>query len=363
MTKLLSALGLMSGTSGDGIDIALLETDGDKEVHFYQGHTYPYDQIFRQKIFKAMQDNTNVDLIKSLEEELTYLHSQAVQSFLTTIKKDSSTIDVIGFHGQTLIHKPHDKITKQIGNGELLAKLTGIKVVNDFRTQDVLEGGQGAPLVPIYHHALTRSLQHPLAVVNIGGVANVTWINHDDPEKLIAFDTGPGNALIDDWVSKHSDNYYDYDGSYARQGKIHPELLDILMDHHYFSLKPPKSLDRYGFDVSCLQGLSFLDGTATLTAFTVESIVKSVQYFPEPVQLWLVTGGGRHNKTLMQNLQERLKVTVKPVEAFGWEGDSLEAQAFAYCAVRFLKKLPISFPKTTGVIRPIYGGHLSLGLS
>jgi anhydro-N-acetylmuramic acid kinase len=297
--------------------------------------------------------------VAAVERELTEIHAAAVRALLAVDSVAPESVTVVGFHGQTILHEPHRRRTWQIGDGALLARLTGIDVVNDFRSRDVAEGGQGAPLVPLYHAALAAGLPRPLAVLNIGGVANVTWIGeHGDTGELLAFDTGPGNALLDDWALRHTGRPVDSGGSLARAGRVNEPALATLLANPYFDLPAPKSLDRDAFDPAPLAGLSAADGAATLVAFTAASIARSAELFPRPVQRWLVTGGGRHNPVLMAALGKRLAVPVAPVEDVGWQGDALEAQAFAYLAVRSLRGLPLSVPGTTGVPRPMTGGQL-----
>jgi anhydro-N-acetylmuramic acid kinase len=264
-------------------------------------------------------------------------------------------IDVIGFHGHTILHQPRRGVTVQIGDGELLAELTGIEVVDDFRSRDVAAGGEGAPFVPLFHAALAAALPRPVAILNVGGVANVTWIGPEgDP---IAFDTGPGNALIDDWTRSRTGRAFDEDGRLAARGRVDETLLAALLRNPYFARRPPKSLDRDDFDLRLLGHLGAEDGAATLTAFTARAAALSVRFLPAKPLRWLVTGGGRKNASLMAMLARDLAADVAPVEAVGWNGDALEAQAFAYLAVRSLKGLPLSLPTTTGVRSPQTGGR------
>jgi anhydro-N-acetylmuramic acid kinase len=295
--------------------------------------------------------------VGEIERELTMLHAEAVKALLRQSGTDESQVVAIGFHGQTILHEPDQGRTWQIGDGALLARQTGIDVVNDFRSRDIAEGGQGAPLVPLYHAALAAGLPRPIAVLNIGGVANVTWIGNGS-EELLAFDTGPGNALLNDWVQRHLGVPIDRDGALARAGRVRPEVVARFMSHSYFGRPAPKSLDRDAFDAAPVAELSPADGAATLTAFTVAAVVRAALLFPNPVKRWLVTGGGRHNPAMMAGLSDALQAPVAPVESVGWNGDALEAQAFAYLAIRSLDGLPLSLPGTTGVMRPVSGGRL-----
>ena len=269
-----------------------------------------------------------------------------------------SDVGLLGFHGQTVLHEPEKGRTWQIGDGGLLARLTGIDTVSDFRSADVANGGQGAPFVPLYHQALAAALpERPLAVLNLGGVGNVTWVG-TGPEDLVAFDTGPGNALVDDWALRHTGRPVDEDGRLARSGRVDGPALAALMQHPYFDRPAPKSLDRDAFDAAPVAGLSPADGAATLVAFTAAAVARSRDILPAAPRRWLVTGGGRRNPAVMAALAEALGQPVAPVESVGWDGDVLEAQAFAYLAVRSLAGLPLSLPTTTGVARPTCGGRL-----
>ena len=267
-------------------------------------------------------------------------------------------IALVGFHGHTVRHEPERRRTDQIGDGAALARRLGIEVVNDFRSSDVAAGGQGAPLVPLFHAALARrsGLAAPLAVLNLGGVANVTWIGGPADEDLLAFDTGPGCALIDDWVRQKTGAALDRDGRLARSGSVDRASLDALLAHPYFDASPPKSLDRNEFDPAPVSGLAAGDGAATLVAFTADAAGRALAHMPAAPSRWLVTGGGRHNAALMAALGRRLGVPCDPVERVGWQGDALEAQAFGYLAVRSRRGLPLSLPRTTGVPHAVSGG-------
>ncbi len=347
------ALGLMSGTSCDGVDAALVETDGLRTIRCGLARTLPYDAAFRTRLRSVLGGNVDSS---EVERELTEIHADAVRGLLGEAGVARQQVGVIGFHGQTILHDPARRQTWQIGDGALLARLAGIDVVNDFRSADVAAGGQGAPFVPLYHAALAARLERPLAVLNIGGVANVTWIGEHDDE-LLAFDTGPGNALLDDWALRHTGRPVDAGGRLAGAGRVNAAALSTLLSNRYFDEPAPKSLDRDAFDVSALASLTPPDGAATLVAFTVAAIVRAAALFPRPPRRWLVTGGGRHNPAIMLALAQSL-AQVDPIEAVGWDGDALEAQAFGYLAVRSLRGLPLSLPGTTGVPRPMPGGKL-----
>jgi anhydro-N-acetylmuramic acid kinase len=364
MPRMMRAIGLMSGTSMDGIDVALIDTDGVHAAQRGPSATYPYAEAFRTRLRAglraaaqlAARDERPASLAQ-LEAELTDLHAQAVARFLAGASH--GPIDVIGFHGHTLLHAPERGLTVQLGDGAALAQALGIDVVYDLRAADVAAGGQGAPLAPAYHSALLAQQQKPVAIVNIGGVANVTWIGATG--ELLAFDTGPGNALLDDWVQRRQGRAHDEAGRLAAAGRPQPAIVTAYLRHTYFGERPPKSLDRNAFGLDRVEGLGDADGAATLTAFTVESIARAREHFPEQPHLWVVSGGGRRNKTIMAMLAGRVEAAVAPAEAVGVDGDALEAEAWAYLAVRSLRGLPISFPGTTGVRAPLTGGRLARG--
>jgi anhydro-N-acetylmuramic acid kinase len=365
LSKPLKALGLMSGTSLDGIDVALLETDGEDMVVRGPAATYPYrpdrQAVLQEAIAAAKHLESRTarpGMLAEAERALTQWHAEAVERFVAQTGIALREIDVIGFHGQTVIHRPERRLTVQLGLGSALAGRLGVPVVHDMRAADVAAGGQGAPLVPVYHRALAASLtERPVAFVNIGGVANMTWIGEQG--ELIAFDTGPGNALLNDWCERHTDVSIDRDGKMAARGKVNAEAIGQLLKHNYFASAAPKSLDRNAFDASIVNGLSPEDGAATLTRFTAESIARSAALLPKPPRLWVICGGGRLNPTLMQDLRNLVQANVIPAETLGFNGDSMEAEAWAYLAVRSLKGLPLSLPATTGVSRPISGGALA----
>jgi anhydro-N-acetylmuramic acid kinase len=355
-SKTWRAIGLMSGTSLDGVDAALIETDGVGQVVCGPALTVPYEKALRERLRRALGGRNPV---KAIERSLTVAHAEAVQALLAKAGRKPAEIDMVGFHGQTIVHRPADGVTWQIGDGALLAAKTGIDVVADFRSADVAAGGEGAPLVPVFHRALAEKLERPLAVLNIGGVANVTWIGPGsrDGGDLLAFDTGPGNALIDDWMLAHAGRSHDEGGATAAKGRVDKDLLARLMSHDYFGRRPPKSLDRNAFDPAPIEKLSIEDGAATLTRFTAETVAAARRHFPAPVRAWIVTGGGRRNPTLMKALTEAMDGTpVRAAEEVGWDGDALEAQAFGYLAVRSRCGLPLSLPSTTGVRQPTTGG-------
>jgi anhydro-N-acetylmuramic acid kinase len=354
----------MSGTSLDGIDIAVLKTDGEAIVHRGQSFTWPYEADQRQMLKEAIAEAAGLTArdarpgsLAAIEWALTEWHAIAVEAFCERFGLTGSEIDLIGFHGQTVIHRPESGLTVQLGDGPLLARRLGKPVVYDMRAADVAAGGQGAPLVPAYHRALAASFaERPIAFVNIGGVANVTWIGADG--ELIAFDTGPGNALIDDWCERHTGIAQDTDGVLALHGAVDEDVVYAALENAYFDRPPPKSLDRNAFAGLDLGGLSLADGAATLTRFTVLSIMLASDWFPLPPKRWIICGGGRRNPAMLEQFPGRPD-SVQTAEEAGLDGDAMEAEAWAYLAVRSLKRLPLTYPKTTGVPKPMTGGLLA----
>lgn len=351
----LTALGLMSGTSLDGIDAAILTSDGETIGDVGAQTSVPYSASFRQRLRACLGKGEDAAGVGEVARELTLLHAQAVRTLLNEAGLQPDDVDLIGFHGHTILHRPEDRLTVQVGDPFLLAADTGIAVVGDFRTNDIANGGEGAPLAPLYHAALSFELEKPVAVLNIGGVANVTWIGDTD---ILAFDTGPGNALIDDWTQQTTGRPMDEGGRLARGGTVDEACLTRLLDNAYFARTPPKSLDRDDFSgaLAVVAGLSPADGAATLSAFSAAAVARSLEHMGTPPNRWLVCGGGRLNATLMNMLAERLGGPVDAVEAVGWDGDALEAQAFAFLAIRSFYGLPLSLPGTTGVAKPLRGG-------
>ena len=359
------AIGLMSGTSLDGVDIALLETDGDRIAAFgptgYRPYTEPERALLRQALAEGAgltARDSRPGVLAEAEDFVTRVHAEAVETFLRDTGIPRSEIAAVGFHGQTVLHRPENRLTVQIGDGAALARRLGLTVAYDFRAADVAQGGQGAPLVPVFHQALARTLEkpHPIAVLNVGGVANITWVDGGDP---IACDTGPGNALIDDFMRARTGLPLDRDGDEAARGKVDEAFVARVLAHAFFAQAYPKSLDRNAFAFANigLPDFSVADGAATLSALTAAAVARVVPLLPQAPRSWIVAGGGARNPTLMRMLAERLKpATVEAAHAIGWASDSLEAQAFAYLAVRTLNGLPITFPKTTGAPRPMTGG-------
>jgi anhydro-N-acetylmuramic acid kinase len=379
----LLAIGLMSGTSMDGIDAALIETDGVKQIKSIAQISSSYTSEFKlllksaEEIAKQCQgDRIHIE-IKCLAviNQSTELHAQVVRELLNQADLRSDQIDVLGYHGQTLFHQPSKKLSIQIGNAKRLAELTKIRVINQFRQNDLLHGGQGAPLAPIYHQALAvRDNLLPVAVVNCGGIANVTFIESDNDQDILGFDTGPGNALLDRFV-RHRTNgneFMDEDGKYGLQGEVREDLLSRLYQEvchlnkqNYFSLPPPKSLDVNDLSFPIEFGaLSLADGCATLAAFTARTILDSVAFIPSKIDKWILTGGGWNNPVIYRELKNYAQqqfaypTQILKCSEVGWNNAALEAELFAYLAVRCIKDLPISFPKTTGVFKPLVGGEI-----
>jgi anhydro-N-acetylmuramic acid kinase len=363
------AIGLMSGTSMDGIDVALIETDGETVTRFGPRalHFYREDEVAllraAMEAAPALRDRSQrPGVIADAEAMVTRLHAGAVNTFLAVNSIEKSSIDVVGFHGQTMLHRPEVRLTVQIGDGVGLARAVGLPVVYDFRAADIAAGGNGAPLVPAFHRALVRTLDHPhpVAVLNIGGVANFTFIDGDgDP---IACDTGPGNALIDDFMRVRNGTPRDEEGRAASAGRADMAAIARLLEHPFFARPAPKSIDRNDFRgwVAAHAGLdekSIEDGAATLAMLTAATVARAVDILPRAPKSWIVAGGGARNLTLMRMLAERLApACVETADQIGWSADALEAQAFAFLAVRSLKGLPLTFPATTGAPRPMIGG-------
>jgi anhydro-N-acetylmuramic acid kinase len=363
MSIILTAIGLMSGTSLDGVDVAMIETDGKRVKAFGPSGYRPYSDVERRLLMQALTEAVHLEarearpgILREAERVVTAAHAEAIASFKAQNRIASEDIDIVGFHGQTVLHRPADKMTVQIGDATALAKAIRIPVMHDFRAADVAAGGQGAPLVPVYHRALAQSLERegPVVVLNIGGVSNITYI---DGDTLIACDTGPGNALLDDFMHRTTGQRFDCEGRMAAQGTADAAWIADALDDPFFMQPPPKSLDRNAFARRVLRNVAPADGAATLTAFTVAAIAKIVPRLPKRPRSWVVAGGGARNLTMLRMLRERLQpATVEAADALGWSADAIEAQAFGFLAARGLKGLPLSYPATTGVPLPMTGG-------
>lgn len=354
------ALGTMSGTSLDGVDAAMVLTDGHK-IHDFGPHAYRPYTAAEQSVLRAALGLWPGDAgVAKAAEVVENAHAEVLARF--------SGADVIGFHGQTLAHDPSGRGTHQAGNGAVLAQVLGLPVVWDFRSTDVQMGGQGAPLAPFFHFACARffGAKEPIAILNMGGVGNVTWIDPsfaapEHPGALLAFDTGPANAPINDLMQARLGLLCDRDGALAASGVVDNAILLQFAAHRFFLKVPPKSLDRNDFHavLQAVAQLSDADAAATLTAVAALAVAKGAEHFPKPVAQLLVTGGGRHNTTLMHQLKQLMNCDVQPIETVGLNGDMLEAQAFAHLAVRVARGLPTSCAGTTGVAAAVGGGQIS----
>ena len=364
---MMTAVGLMSGTSLDGVDVALIETDGKRIQSIgpsgYRAYSEPERALLREALTEAThlsQRDARPGVLKEAERVVTVAHAEAVAGFTAQNRISREAIDIVGFHGQTVLHRPADRLTVQIGDAAALARAIHIPVMHDFRAADVAAGGQGAPFVPVYHRALAQSLERegPVVIVNIGGVSNITYI--DGVDTLMACDTGPGNALLDDYMFRTSGQAFDFEGRTAAQGRPDLAWIGQALNHPFFARKPPKSLDRNEFSAMSLPAISPADGAATLTRFTIEAIARIVPLLPKTPRAWIVAGGGARNLTMLRMLRERLvPATVEAADALGWAADSIEAQAFGFLAARALKGLPLSYPATTGVPLPMTGGIMA----
>jgi len=363
------AVGMMSGTSLDGVDVALIETDGERIAGFgpagYRAYAEDERALLRQALVEAAaltDRRERPGAVGQAEALVTQAHAQTLERFFADHRIEPAQIAIVGFHGQTVLHRPEQRLTIQIGDGPGLARRIGRPVAFDFRAADVAAGGQGAPFVPVYHRALVKMLSGPgpVAVLNVGGVANLTYCDGDAPP--IACDTGPGNALIDDFLRARGGPAFDDGGALAAAGKADMPLVKRVLEKPFFNLPPPKSLDRNDFvEVAGeIASFSLEDGAATLAALTAMAVARAGLHLPRRPARWIVAGGGARNRTLMRLLGEHLApARVDTADSVGWSGDALEAQAFAYLAVRTLRGLPITFPTTTGVLRPMTGGLVS----
>ena len=377
MGKIFTAMGLMSGTSLDGVDVSIIESDGKREFLSIFDRYFAYESQLVEKILNIREKITNFerlnkysDEVKNLEREITLFNVQAIKE---TLEASKSSVDLIGFHGQTIFHDPEKKITKQLGDGKLLSQLIKKKVIYNFRQNDLENGGQGAPLTPIFHNALANKLndkfrlEFPINFLNIGGIANITstinWENWDHIEKIFAYDIGPGNCMIDEWIRKNSEKKYDKEGLIAKSGKTDRLILNQALENFTENSNYQKSLDIKDFDIFFAKGLSLENGAATITNFTAKIISDGMKYANSINKSrkikWLVCGGGRKNKFLLESIKNNFKqIIIEPIDQYEIDGDFVESQAFAYLAIRSFLKLPISFPETTGCKKPMTGGVL-----
>ena len=369
MGKIYTALGLMSGTSMDGVDASIIKSDGIDEYSMIFNKYFKYsDELFKKmsklkdKIFSLKSLETYLEELKDTEREITIFHAEIVKNL---IKETKEQIDLVGFHGQTIFHDPSIKTTKQLGDGNLLSKLTKTTVVFNFRENDIKNGGEGAPLAPIFHKLLVRKnkIELPVCILNIGGISNVTLIGEYDENNFLSRDLGPGNCLIDAWVRKNNKGSYDENGAFAKQGKTNNLMLNQALDN--FDNRPDKnrlSFDTNDFDISFLKGINFEDGAATLTDLSGRIIGAGLFTLLNKVSnklcKVLVSGGGRKNQTLIERIKSRTlkNLIIQPIDDYNIDGDFVESQAFAYLAIRSYLKLPISFPETTGCKKACTGG-------
>ena len=361
------ALGLMSGTSLDGVDVAMIETDGERVRAFGPSMETPFDPDVRAELERATQvalrwafDGPMPNSLALATELVDGAHIAAVERFARRYPDDFARVSLIGYHGQTVLHDPprgDPGRTLQLGTGQVLADRFGLPVVWDFRSADMAAGGQGAPLAPAYHRALVEAagLQEDVAVLNLGGVGNITTFS-----PLAASDCGPGNGPLDLWMMATERRAYDHAGAFSLDGVPDFALVHRWLAQEFFTRDLPRSADRYQFDVlDAIDGMSTADGAATLCAFTAMAAAATARELSGPLSRIIVCGGGRHNHALMRMLAEEFRTTVCSSETLGWDGDALEAQAFAFLAVRSLRGLPLSYPGTTGVAEPMTGGRVA----
>lgn len=370
------AIGLMSGTSMDGIDVALIETDGDRHVRRIAADGFAYDAGFRRRLGEALEAAKTIvhrderpGELSALEREISDRNTEAVRRFLSAEGIGPAEIGVVGFHGQTVLHRPEKALTVQIGDGRRVCDSLGIDVVYDVRAADMRAGGQGAPLVPAYHAALAAGLPEalqvlPVVFVNIGGISNITYV--DGKSAPIAFDTGPGNALIDQWVAREAGLPFDENGAVAAEGELIEDLAARYLSAAFFAKPAPKSLDRFDFAVPSPKAGPLADVARTLCFVTAEAILKAADHLPEAPKLWIVGGGGRKHPTIMADLADgaaKRGAKIVVAEDAGLNGDAVEAEAWAYLAVRSVRGMPLTWPTTTGCRTPTVGGVLARATS
>ena len=370
MTKEYTSLGLMSGTSGDGIDASIIRSNGNSNYRVIKDKYFEYDNKIYQNIHNLREKIHNIQDLERLKIELTDLerlitlfHANVVEE----LAKDNE-IEIIGFHGQTIYHNAKEKISKQLGNGRLLSQLTKKNIINNFRQNDIHNGGEGAPLAPIFHQLITtqKRMKLPVCILNIGGISNITIIA--EPVGSFGFtskDIGPGNCLIDNWIRKNTKKKFDQDGLLAAKGYVNEVVIEQVQELFSNRLnKKNLSLDINDFDVSFARGLTLEDGAATLTDFTAKiigaSLQSSITDLGDKATKVLVCGGGRKNKFLIEKIKKNTldNIIIEPIDKYGINGDFVESQAFAFLAIRSNLKLPISFPNTTGCKKPMTGGKI-----
>ena len=375
--KLYTAIGLMSGTSMDGVDVSLIRSDGINQFINVLDEYFEYNESLQQQLIELRNLISNINDLKlyssrlnQLEREMTLFHSKIV---IDISSKYQDEVDFVGFHGQTIFHNPEQKISKQLGDGKLMSQLVKKKIIYNFRQEDMINKGQGAPLTPIFHNLLSKKINEnhqidfPICFLNIGGISNITKIIKQDgklEDNIEAFDSGPGNCMIDEWVRKNSKNNFDENGSIAKSGKIDQLILNQAIDNFQID-KFDKSLDVKNFDISFVRGLSLEDGCATITNFTAYLIAKGIEHSNgnniKPIK-YLICGGGRRNTFLIQSikvyLSHKKNISLNSIDDYSLNGDYIESQAFGYLSIRSFLNLPISYPKTTGCKTPTVGGEL-----
>ena len=371
MEKIYTSLGLMSGTSMDGIDVSILKSDGEDRFEIVFDQYFEYDEEIyeeliniRDKINSSKDLKINLSLLNALEKKITLFHAKICNQI---IEENFFDVDLIGFHGQTIFHSSEEKISLQLGDGNLLSNLLKKKVIYNFRENDLINGGQGAPLAPIFHNLLVKQnqIKIPVCVLNIGGIANITIISSDNLNELESYDIGPGNCLLDEWVRKHTKTRYDKNGELAKSGKTSKIILNYAIDNFDNFRKNKKlSFDIKDFDLNFVRGLSLEDGLSTLTDFTAsiiyDSIINVLSNIKSQNLNILICGGGRKNIALVEIIKKKLpkNISLNLIDDYKIDGDFIESQAFAYLAIRSFLKKPISFPRTTNVDKPCTGGVL-----
>ena len=372
MNKSLNSLGLMSGTSGDGVDASVINSDGERYYKVLINKYFKYSDEISQNIFRLKRNINTIDDVKKfsaeindLERKITLFHLNVISNFT---KNQNFEIDLIGFHGQTILHKPKNKYSKQLGDGALLSQLSKKKVIYNFRQNDLLKGGEGAPLSPIFHQIIVKEkkIDLPVCILNIGGISNLTLIKDLDEKNLVSKDIGPGNCLIDEWIRRNKKGNCDINGKFASFGKSNKLILDQALDD--FENIPAKNINTFDvndFEINFLRGLDLEDGASTITDFTsniiANNLLATISKYNQKISKVILCGGGRKNKTLIERIKRdsHNKLKFETTDEYGVDGDFVESQAFAYLAIRSFLNLPITFPNTTGCKLPLTGGILA----
>ena len=372
MSKSYNSLGLMSGTSGDGVDASVINSDGEAHYRVLINKYFQYSEEISQNIYKLKRNINKIEDVKKfiieindLERKITLFHSNVVSNI---IKDNDFEIDLVGFHGQTILHSPKQKYSKQLGDGNLLSQLLKKKIIYNFRQNDLLNGGEGAPLSPIFHQIIIKQkrINLPVCILNIGGISNLTLINDLKHENLVSKDIGPGNCLIDEWMRRNKKGNYDIDGEFASHGKTNKLILDqALQDFENIPAENINSFDVNDFEINFLRGLDLEDGASTITDFTssiiANKLLELISKYNQKISKVILCGGGRKNKALIERIKRdtKNKLIFETTDDYGIDGDFVESQAFAYLAIRSFLKLPITFPNTTGCELPSTGGILT----